>query len=170
MFFYVNLAKASVLIHSINPLATPISGTPAPKATLTGCCNCTQLLPLSLPNVLGQLTALRVVVLQRLLGEHDDVHLSALGMAVSTMVSIVEILKKDGLAVETRKHVRANAECRCLTYAACSWHTFPVCCLQQPATECEVHSGTSTSPAAAVDWVVFVKHCFDLCLRINATP
>lgn len=41
--------------------------------------------------------------LQRLLGEHDEVHLSALGMAVSTMVSIVEILKKDGLAVESRE-------------------------------------------------------------------
>jgi hypothetical protein len=41
--------------------------------------------------------------LQRLLGEHEEVHLSALGMAVSTMVSIAEILKKDGLAVETRK-------------------------------------------------------------------
>jgi hypothetical protein len=27
-------------------------------------------------------------------------------MAVSTMVSIVEILKKDGLAVETRKSLR----------------------------------------------------------------
>jgi hypothetical protein len=42
--------------------------------------------------------------LQRLLGEHEEVHLSALGMAVSTMVSIAEILKKDGLAVETSKH------------------------------------------------------------------
>lgn len=42
-------------------------------------------------------------LLQRLLGEHEEVSLSALGMAVSTMVSIVEILKKDGLAVETRK-------------------------------------------------------------------
>lgn len=42
-------------------------------------------------------------MLQRLLGEHGDIHLSALGMAVSTMVSIAEILKKDGLAVETRK-------------------------------------------------------------------
>eukprot|EP00879_Flechtneria_rotunda_P029274 GHRR01031607.1.p1 GENE.GHRR01031607.1~~GHRR01031607.1.p1 ORF type:complete len:127 (-),score=13.83 GHRR01031607.1:469-849(-) len=40
---------------------------------------------------------------QRLLGEHGEIHLSALGMAVSTMVSIAEILKKDGLAEETRK-------------------------------------------------------------------
>uniref|UniRef100_A0A383WMR3 DNA/RNA-binding protein Alba-like domain-containing protein n=1 Tax=Tetradesmus obliquus TaxID=3088 RepID=A0A383WMR3_TETOB len=39
---------------------------------------------------------------KRLLAEHGDIHLSALGMAVSTMVSIAEILKKDGLAVETR--------------------------------------------------------------------
>jgi hypothetical protein len=31
------------------------------------------------------------------------VHLSALGLAVSTMVSIAEILKHDGLAVETRE-------------------------------------------------------------------
>jgi hypothetical protein len=43
------------------------------------------------------------VLLQRLLAEHGDIHLSALGMAVSTMVSIAEILKKDGLAVETRE-------------------------------------------------------------------
>jgi DNA-binding protein len=49
----------------------------------------------------------RAVSLQRLLGEHDEVHLSALGMAVSTMVSIAEILKKDGLAVESRKQARA---------------------------------------------------------------
>lgn len=42
-------------------------------------------------------------VVQRLLGEHEEVQLSALGMAVSTMVSIAEILKKDGLAVETRE-------------------------------------------------------------------
>jgi hypothetical protein len=41
--------------------------------------------------------------LQRLLGEHGEIQLSALGMAVSTMVSIAEILKKDGLAVETRE-------------------------------------------------------------------
>jgi hypothetical protein len=51
---------------------------------------------------------------QRLLGEHDEVHLSALGMAVSTMVSIVEILKKDGLAVETseltREHMQLKAQ------------------------------------------------------------
>eukprot|EP00879_Flechtneria_rotunda_P004311 GHRR01004561.1.p1 GENE.GHRR01004561.1~~GHRR01004561.1.p1 ORF type:complete len:126 (+),score=30.04 GHRR01004561.1:298-675(+) len=39
---------------------------------------------------------------KRLLGEHGEIHLSALGMAVSTMVSIAEILKKDGLAEETR--------------------------------------------------------------------
>jgi hypothetical protein len=43
---------------------------------------------------------------KRLLGEHGDVHLSALGLAVSTMVSIAEILKKDGLAVETRESCR----------------------------------------------------------------
>lgn len=40
---------------------------------------------------------------QRLLAEHGEVHLSALGLAVSTMVSIAEILKHDGLAVETRE-------------------------------------------------------------------
>lgn len=39
---------------------------------------------------------------KRLLAEHGEIQLSALGMAVSTMVSIAEILKKDGLAVETR--------------------------------------------------------------------
>jgi hypothetical protein len=44
-----------------------------------------------------------LLLLQRLLGEHGEIHLSALGMAVSTMVSIAEILKKDGLAVETRE-------------------------------------------------------------------
>lgn len=49
------------------------------------------------------------VLLQRLLGEHEEVHLSALGMAVSTMVSIVEILKKDGLAVETSKQHHSTA-------------------------------------------------------------
>ncbi|KAF6251672.1 hypothetical protein COO60DRAFT_1644759 [Scenedesmus sp. NREL 46B-D3] len=43
-----------------------------------------------------------LIGLQRLLGEHGEIHLSALGMAVSTMVSIAEILKMDGLAVETR--------------------------------------------------------------------
>lgn len=43
--------------------------------------------------------------MQRLLGEHDEVQLSALGMAVSTMVSIAEILKKDGLAEETREFI-----------------------------------------------------------------
>eukprot|EP00882_Tetradesmus_deserticola_P006323 GHRQ01006652.1.p2 GENE.GHRQ01006652.1~~GHRQ01006652.1.p2 ORF type:complete len:142 (+),score=45.27 GHRQ01006652.1:146-571(+) len=39
---------------------------------------------------------------KRLLAEQGEIHLSALGMAVSTMVSIAEILKKDGLVVETR--------------------------------------------------------------------
>eukprot|EP00882_Tetradesmus_deserticola_P034726 GHRQ01039961.1.p1 GENE.GHRQ01039961.1~~GHRQ01039961.1.p1 ORF type:complete len:126 (-),score=21.58 GHRQ01039961.1:65-442(-) len=42
-----------------------------------------------------------LILLQRLLAEQGEIHLSALGMAVSTMVSIAEILKKDGLAVET---------------------------------------------------------------------
>ncbi|KAF8068446.1 hypothetical protein HT031_002135 [Scenedesmus sp. PABB004] len=40
---------------------------------------------------------------KRLLAEHGTVQLSALGMAVSAMVSIAEILKKDGLVVETRE-------------------------------------------------------------------
>jgi hypothetical protein len=37
---------------------------------------------------------------QRLLKEHGEVQLSALGTAVSTMVSVAEILKKEGFAVE----------------------------------------------------------------------
>ncbi len=37
---------------------------------------------------------------QRLLAEHGEIHLSGLGLAVSTLVSVVELLKKDGLAVE----------------------------------------------------------------------
>lgn len=74
--------------------------------------------------LLWELTTVCAVGLQRLLGEHDDVQLSALGMAVSTMVSIVEILKKDGLAVETRKHFRADAGCRSVDErSVCSWHT-----------------------------------------------
>lgn len=39
-------------------------------------------------------------LLQRLLKEHDEVQLSALGTAVSTMVSVAEILKKEGYVVE----------------------------------------------------------------------
>jgi len=37
---------------------------------------------------------------QRLLKDHDEVQLSALGTAVSTMVSVAEILKKEGFVVE----------------------------------------------------------------------
>lgn len=37
---------------------------------------------------------------QRLLKEFDEVTLSALGTAVSTMVSVAEILKKEGFVVE----------------------------------------------------------------------
>ena len=37
---------------------------------------------------------------KRLLGEHGEIQLSALGQAISTLVSVAEILKKDGLGVE----------------------------------------------------------------------
>jgi Alba len=40
-------------------------------------------------------------VLQRMLAEHGEIELSALGLAISTMVSVAEILKKDGLVVQT---------------------------------------------------------------------
>lgn len=39
-------------------------------------------------------------LLQRHLQENGEVHLSALGIAVSSMVTVVEILKNRGLAVE----------------------------------------------------------------------
>lgn len=82
MFFYVNLAKASLLaLCRPAGLCRYLPEAPAHMVAVVPC---------SCP-------------LQRLLGEHDEVHLSALGMAVSTMVSIVEILKKDGLAVESRE-------------------------------------------------------------------
>uniref|UniRef100_A0A7S3RAA8 DNA/RNA-binding protein Alba-like domain-containing protein n=1 Tax=Dunaliella tertiolecta TaxID=3047 RepID=A0A7S3RAA8_DUNTE len=39
---------------------------------------------------------------KRLLAEHGEVHLSALGFAVSTVVTVAELLKKDKLAVEVQ--------------------------------------------------------------------
>ncbi|KAG1679620.1 hypothetical protein FOA52_006137 [Chlamydomonas sp. UWO 241] len=39
---------------------------------------------------------------KRLLGEHGEIQLSALGQAISTLVNVAEILKKDGLAVEKK--------------------------------------------------------------------
>jgi DNA-binding protein len=37
---------------------------------------------------------------KRLLADHGEIQLSALGQAISTLVNVAEILKKDGLAVE----------------------------------------------------------------------
>ncbi|KAG8388282.1 hypothetical protein BUALT_Bualt02G0109400 [Buddleja alternifolia] len=39
---------------------------------------------------------------KRYMQEHNDVELSALGMAISTVVSIAEILKNNGFAVEKK--------------------------------------------------------------------
>jgi len=39
---------------------------------------------------------------KRLLAEHGEIQLSALGYAVSTMVTVAELLKKDKLAVERK--------------------------------------------------------------------
>ncbi|XP_058226015.1 uncharacterized protein At2g34160-like [Rhododendron vialii] len=39
---------------------------------------------------------------KRYMQQHNDVELSALGMAISTVVSIAEILKNNGLAVEKK--------------------------------------------------------------------
>jgi DNA-binding protein len=39
---------------------------------------------------------------KQFLGAHDTVHLSGLGMAVATVVTVAEILKKNGLAAVTR--------------------------------------------------------------------
>lgn len=39
---------------------------------------------------------------QRFLQEHGEVQLSALGVAISSMVTLAEILKNKQLAVETR--------------------------------------------------------------------
>jgi hypothetical protein len=47
-------------------------------------------------------------LLQRLLRDHDEVQLSALGTAVSTMVSVAEILKKQGFVTE-RGEARAGS-------------------------------------------------------------
>jgi hypothetical protein len=41
-------------------------------------------------------------VLQRYMQQHEEVELSALGMAISTVVTVAEILKNNGLAVEKR--------------------------------------------------------------------
>ena len=38
---------------------------------------------------------------KQFLGAHDTVHLSGLGMAVATVVTVAEILKKNGLATVT---------------------------------------------------------------------
>ncbi|RVW54036.1 Uncharacterized protein CK203_080411 [Vitis vinifera] len=40
--------------------------------------------------------------LQRFMQQYNDVELSALGMAIATVVTIAEILKNNGLAVEKR--------------------------------------------------------------------
>ncbi|PNW78331.1 hypothetical protein CHLRE_09g401600v5 [Chlamydomonas reinhardtii] len=45
---------------------------------------------------------------KRLLNEYGEVELSALGLAVSNMVTVAEILKKDGWAVE--KSIRTGLE------------------------------------------------------------
>ncbi|XP_027123602.1 uncharacterized protein At2g34160-like isoform X2 [Coffea arabica] len=42
------------------------------------------------------------VWLQRYMQQHNEVELSALGMAIATVVSVAEILKNNGLAVEKR--------------------------------------------------------------------
>lgn len=39
---------------------------------------------------------------KRLLAEHGEIQLSALGLAVATMVTVAELLKKDQLAVEKK--------------------------------------------------------------------
>ncbi|GLI66391.1 hypothetical protein VaNZ11_010183 [Volvox africanus] len=45
---------------------------------------------------------------RRIMAEHGEVELSALGLAVSNMVTVAEILKKDGWAVE--KSLRTGLE------------------------------------------------------------
>ncbi|GFR52964.1 hypothetical protein Agub_g15641 [Astrephomene gubernaculifera] len=45
---------------------------------------------------------------RRIMAEHGEVELSALGLAVSNMVTVVEILKKEGWAVE--KSLRTSLE------------------------------------------------------------
>nr|GLL20486.1 uncharacterized protein At2g34160-like [Ipomoea trifida] len=40
--------------------------------------------------------------LQRYMQQHNEVELSALGMAIATVVSVAEILKNNGLAVEKK--------------------------------------------------------------------
>ncbi len=44
--------------------------------------------------------------LQRLLAEHGEIQLSALGFAVATLVTVAELLKKDKLAVEKSAFAR----------------------------------------------------------------
>ncbi|KAG0630864.1 hypothetical protein M758_1G209200, partial [Ceratodon purpureus] len=41
-------------------------------------------------------------VLQRYMQQHEEVELSALGMAIATVVTVAEILKNNGLAIEKR--------------------------------------------------------------------
>ncbi|KAF5186807.1 Alba DNA/RNA-binding protein [Thalictrum thalictroides] len=43
-----------------------------------------------------------VSLLQRYMQQHNEVELSALGMAIATVVTIAEILKNNGLAVEKK--------------------------------------------------------------------
>ena len=40
--------------------------------------------------------------IERYLQQHDEVELSALGMAIATVVTVAEILKNNGLAIEKR--------------------------------------------------------------------
>ncbi len=49
--------------------------------------------------------------LQRLLGEHGEIELSALGLAVATLVSVAELLKKEGLAIESSENCRLCCCC-----------------------------------------------------------
>ena len=40
--------------------------------------------------------------MQRFLQQHDEVELSALGLAIATVVTVAEILKNNGLVVQKR--------------------------------------------------------------------
>nr|CAN60466.1 hypothetical protein VITISV_012496 [Vitis vinifera] len=75
LFFYVNLAKFSWKPNIGLKIRVRISGL----------------------DVLGS-------GVQRYMQQHNEVELSALGMAIATVVTIAEILKNNGLAVEKRLH------------------------------------------------------------------
>lgn len=46
--------------------------------------------------------AVSLLRVQRFLQQHDEVELSALGLAIATVVTVAEILKNNGLVVQKR--------------------------------------------------------------------